>query len=209
MARVWANLTLEEVLALEQLEWLSNNTDVIKDNAGIISWLKHNRSASTAPTTTDDSWSWYAVWSRWIDTTADKEYVCLDATVSSAVWTETTQSWWGWGWWWAILSWVISWPQVVWTVMTVPVNQTISATTFRISLAVQPAGQNFIVELFKNWVSEWTATITTAQSATNGLYQATLSSFTSWAYSAGDVLSVEINQIWTTVVGSWFTFNLT
>ena len=209
MARIFWEFSPEEILALEQLEWISNNTDVIKDNLGLISWLKHNRSASTAPTTTDDSWSWYAVWSRWIDTTADKEYVCLDATVSSAVWTETTQSWW-WGWgWWAILSWVIAWPQVVWTIMTVPVNQTISATTFRISLAVQPSGQNFIVDLSKNWVSEWTATITTAQSTTNGLYQATLSSFTSGSYTSADVLEVSITQIGSSVSGSDLTFNLT
>jgi len=52
--------------------------------------LKSNLGASTAPGATDDSNASYAVGSRWIDTTADKEYVCLDATVSSAVWTETT-----------------------------------------------------------------------------------------------------------------------
>tara|TARA_Y100000034_G_scaffold37602_3_gene46237 strand:+ start:14408 stop:15694 length:1287 start_codon:yes stop_codon:yes gene_type:complete len=52
---------------------------------------KSNRSASVAPVATDDSGSGYAVGSRWFDTTADKEYVCLDATATAAVWTETTQ----------------------------------------------------------------------------------------------------------------------
>jgi hypothetical protein len=50
----------------------------------------HNLNASVAPTATDDSGSGYVVGSRWIDTTADKEYVCVDATATAAVWTETT-----------------------------------------------------------------------------------------------------------------------
>lgn len=54
--------------------------------------FKNNLSAAVAPTTTDDSSSDYAVGSRWIDTTADKEYVCLDATATAAVWKETTSS---------------------------------------------------------------------------------------------------------------------
>jgi hypothetical protein len=54
--------------------------------------IKTNLSASVAPTTTDDTSAGYAVGSRWIDTTADKEYVCLDATTSTAVWIETTAS---------------------------------------------------------------------------------------------------------------------
>jgi hypothetical protein len=52
--------------------------------------VKVNLSASTAPTSTDDSSSGYAVGSVWIDTTNDKAYVCVDATISSAVWTEIT-----------------------------------------------------------------------------------------------------------------------
>jgi len=50
------------------------------------------RDATVAPTVNDDSTAGYAVGSRWIDVTADKEYVCLDATATAAVWTETTQS---------------------------------------------------------------------------------------------------------------------
>lgn len=48
--------------------------------------------ATTAPTTTDDSGSSYEVGSVWVDVTNDKAYICLDATVSAAVWTEVTQS---------------------------------------------------------------------------------------------------------------------
>ncbi|MEE9366811.1 MAG: hypothetical protein V3W44_09005, partial [Dehalococcoidales bacterium] len=52
--------------------------------------IKTNLAAAIAPVAGDDSGSGYAVGSRWIDTTADKEYVCLDSTGAAAVWTETT-----------------------------------------------------------------------------------------------------------------------
>ena len=51
---------------------------------------KRNLSASTAPGVGDDANDGYSVGSRWLDTTGDKEYVCLDATVGAAVWLETT-----------------------------------------------------------------------------------------------------------------------
>ena len=38
----------------------------------------------------DDVTLGYGVGSRWIDVTADKEYVCLDATDGAANWLETT-----------------------------------------------------------------------------------------------------------------------
>jgi len=57
---------------------------------GTTSNVKLNHAASAAPGLTDDSASGYVIGSRWIDTTAKKEYVCLDATATSAVWTETT-----------------------------------------------------------------------------------------------------------------------
>lgn len=51
-----------------------------------------NSSATAAPTVDDDSGKLYGVGSVWIDTTADKAYVCVDATVGAAVWIETTSS---------------------------------------------------------------------------------------------------------------------
>jgi len=42
--------------------------------------------ATTAPTVNEDSGDGYAVGSIWCDVTADKGYICLDATVGAAVW---------------------------------------------------------------------------------------------------------------------------
>ncbi len=72
----------------------SNPHGVTKAQVGLseVFNLKQKLDATTAPGATDDSGAGYAIGSTWIDVTADKAYVCLDATVSAAVWTETTQS---------------------------------------------------------------------------------------------------------------------
>ncbi|MEE8484223.1 MAG: hypothetical protein V3S46_06455, partial [Nitrospinota bacterium] len=57
---------------------------------GNVENLKVKLDATAAPTVNDDSGSGYAVGSRWFNVTADKEYVCLDASSGAAVWTETT-----------------------------------------------------------------------------------------------------------------------
>ena len=54
--------------------------------------ILNNRSAITDPGTGDDSGSGYAVGSRWINVTLDKEFVCLDSTLTTAVWKEVTGS---------------------------------------------------------------------------------------------------------------------
>jgi len=57
---------------------------------GNVADLKVKLDATTAPVATDDTSQGYAVGSRWIDVTNDKEYVCLDATATSAVWKLTS-----------------------------------------------------------------------------------------------------------------------
>ncbi len=52
--------------------------------------IKYNLSATVAPTITNDSAGGYRVGSRWINITADQEYVCVDATVGAAVWINST-----------------------------------------------------------------------------------------------------------------------
>ncbi|MCK5127537.1 MAG: LamG domain-containing protein [candidate division Zixibacteria bacterium] len=60
--------------------------------AGTYEEVKNNLSAAVAPTANEDSGDGYSVGSRWIDTTADKEYSCLDATLTAAVWTDITDA---------------------------------------------------------------------------------------------------------------------
>lgn len=62
-----------------------NNTPPA-DSSGI----KNNFAATTAPTTTDDSGDGYSLGSRWIDTTGDESYICVDSTLNNAVWSKTT-----------------------------------------------------------------------------------------------------------------------
>ena len=52
--------------------------------------LLHNWAAAVAPTANEDSGDGYAVGSFWFDTTADKIYSCVDATVAAAVWKDLT-----------------------------------------------------------------------------------------------------------------------
>lgn len=59
------------------------------ETTGLV-WRLNNDGASAAPTVNDDSGDGYSVGSRWLDTTADKEYVCTDASSGAAVWVETT-----------------------------------------------------------------------------------------------------------------------
>lgn len=68
------------------LQWKDSSGNV-NPVAALNKW-----NATTAPTVNEDSGDGYAVGSRWIDTTNDKEYVCLDATVGAAVWHQTDAS---------------------------------------------------------------------------------------------------------------------
>jgi len=50
----------------------------------------HNLAATTAPGVGDDEDDGYEISSRWINVSADDEYVCLDATAGAAVWKKST-----------------------------------------------------------------------------------------------------------------------
>lgn len=62
--------------------------ELVSTGVGTVTTLLHKRDATTAPAVTDDSGDGYAVGSRWIDVTNDREYVCVDSTVGAAVWVE-------------------------------------------------------------------------------------------------------------------------
>jgi hypothetical protein len=51
-----------------------------------LEWQLNNLAAATSPAVTDDSGDGYSVGSIWIDTTNDRVFVCLDASVGAAVW---------------------------------------------------------------------------------------------------------------------------
>ena len=51
---------------------------------------KNNFAALSAPTAKDDETKGYQVGSRWINTSAGTEHVCLNPTAGRAVWKKTT-----------------------------------------------------------------------------------------------------------------------
>jgi len=63
--------------------WDGTAWDVIVDR-------KSNLSATTNPTVNDDSDDGYEVGSLWVNTSTGSVYICVDATVGAAVWTNLT-----------------------------------------------------------------------------------------------------------------------
>jgi hypothetical protein len=53
---------------------------------GVGSGVLNKYDATTAPTANDDSGDGYDVGSVWIDVTGDDAYICVDATLTAAVW---------------------------------------------------------------------------------------------------------------------------
>jgi hypothetical protein len=49
-----------------------------------------SNSTGSDPTVNDDNTAGYTIMSRWVNTTSDNEWVCLDATTGAAVWKNTT-----------------------------------------------------------------------------------------------------------------------
>jgi len=54
--------------------------------------ILNNYTATTDPTTGDDTGDGYTVGSEWINTTTDKSFKCLDATTGSAIWINTASA---------------------------------------------------------------------------------------------------------------------
>jgi len=67
---------------------VTNPHSVTKVEVGLpnVQNTKVNLVATAAPVATDDSNAGYSVGSKWIDVTNDKSYICVDATVGSAIW---------------------------------------------------------------------------------------------------------------------------
>ena len=77
---------------IESTPYIGGNVpgDLSVTASGLQHVRKHNLAATTAPGVGDDTADGYEVGSLWTDTTADKAYLCLDATEGAAVWTELT-----------------------------------------------------------------------------------------------------------------------
>ena len=50
--------------------------------------IKNKLDGTSAPTINDDSSAGYSASSIWVDLTANKAYICVDATVGAAIWNE-------------------------------------------------------------------------------------------------------------------------
>ena len=80
--------------AITHVSDTGNPHGVAKSQVGLanVENIKTNLSATVDPSQNDDGIDGYVVGSRWINTVADREFVCLDAALGAAVWIETTQS---------------------------------------------------------------------------------------------------------------------
>lgn len=76
------------------IQGVANQTTVSKNGdiytIGTVPY--HNFAATSLPNATNDSSENYSIGSRWIYSAIGKEYVCSDATVGAAVWSETTNN---------------------------------------------------------------------------------------------------------------------
>ncbi len=70
----------------------SNPHSVTKTQIGLsnVQNIKDNYTATVVPTTTDDSSLSYSAGSRWINTTTQRSYICVSASVGAAVWRESS-----------------------------------------------------------------------------------------------------------------------
>lgn len=154
--------------------------------------VKDNIWASVAPTATDDSTSWYEVWSRWIDTTADKEYVCLDATATAAVWTETTQSW-GWASTLAYDKKLYNWSIIAWEVFyRYRFSEAKTINEFKTAIDVIPTTGTVTWRRW-NWTSLWTTTHTA--STDDWVFKTLDTSWWGWtSFALNEEVTAEFNQ---------------
>jgi predicted secreted protein len=84
---------VDDTDSVQSVSGKTGSVTLVKADVGLgnVENLKVNLVAAAPPATTDDTGSGYSVGSRWFDITNDKEYVCMDTTVSAAVWVETTE----------------------------------------------------------------------------------------------------------------------
>ena len=166
----------------------------------------------TSATLTNATWlpvAWLANWTDW-------ELITWSATwvaTTVAVWTAThvlTSNWvwvaptfqasaWG-GWTWVtIFNWEVNWELTVWKIFETLSPWAFTATEFRCQTDTLPVGASIVVNVYKNWTIDATATIIVTETLVNWLYTDADTTFVSWSYVATDRVSVEITAVWSTV----------
>jgi hypothetical protein len=91
-----AALTVQAALNELDVEKVNTSTfittgDTIRGTgAGTYVRVRNNYSAAVNPSITDDSSVGFLIGSRWINTTTDTEYVCVDNTASGAIWQQAS-----------------------------------------------------------------------------------------------------------------------
>lgn len=179
--------------AIDEVDW---DLDTLTN---IVSWISWDY---VDLTTTQTIW--------WVKTFSSSPIIPAPTTdLQAATKKYVDDNAWGWGGWGLLIDFASNNTERLRTLWEYVMTSTVSWSALRISLITAPVWADFIVTLYKNWVSEWTVTIATTDTATNGLYQKELSTFTSWSYVAWDVLKIEITQVWTTVKWSWLTVRYT
>ncbi len=82
-----------QTLSNKNINALNNSiTGLDKTDVGLgnVENSKMNLNAITDPTGSDDSNSGYSVGSVWVNVSSDKAFICVDATISSAIWQDIT-----------------------------------------------------------------------------------------------------------------------
>lgn len=77
-----------------QVYWNTTNKALYRYNGASwdrLSIYRDNLSATVPPTVNNDATQGYEVNSRWVDTTAERVYICVDNTTGSAVWVLISQ----------------------------------------------------------------------------------------------------------------------
>lgn len=80
---LFSSIASGDVIQHNGTNWVNITNAQLKTALGI---KFNNYAGTTAPTVNDDSGDGYEVGSKWIDTTAENVYHCVDATAGAAVW---------------------------------------------------------------------------------------------------------------------------
>jgi hypothetical protein len=70
-------------------ESLPEDHSFLGNGSSAVKLIKNNINATTAPTATDDTSQGYSKFSRWLDSNAQLEYICIDASNGAAAWIDS------------------------------------------------------------------------------------------------------------------------